>query len=450
MRSPLRRSARRQDRRGATLVLVSLLLVPLVGVAAFSLDVGWWQMGANQLQTTADAAALAAARGLQVYSGVDAQAKAQSYAQQVATVNRAFGQVIALTSPDIEPVVWSPTTRTATATNWGDANAVRVTARANAGRIFSGVFGGSPPGIGRTAIAWVANINGTNCIRPWSLPYDVIYDKVTTLTGIASTASPPGNGRRPDLSQEQLSRLSTGSYSEASRVVVMRGPTTAQAVPAGAAGITSYAGRWEGYNFSGNAGNQSYQSNIYGCDPTQVSVTADQGTTLPGNSDYECWTVRALMGSTANTCNNAGWTTAIGTQNVTCHYKATTSVGGGPATVTTSDAGCYASTGATAPGVTQRVSWGDMIGTGSNAVDHRVVGTVKLICVFRGLSTAAGESGQGTKVEHCSPGGAVAQISNLPRGTLVVAIEGLSSLAINETTELGNVISTNQRLILVR
>ncbi len=439
------RASRRLDRRGATLVLVSLLMVPLVTLAAFSLDVGWWQVGANQLQTTADAAALAAARAKQLYPSNGTQAKVEAYANQVAAANKAFAQTMTIAGSDIEPVVWSPTTRTATVSNWTDANAVRVTARATPAMIFAGVTRATAPTIVRTSVAWIANVNSGVCVKPWALPYETLYDKVATLTGIASTSTTPAGGTRPDLSQAQVAALTTGSFSENARVVVIRGPTTDAALPPAAIGVTGYSGQWEGYNFAGNAGNQAFQSQIYGCDPTRIAVNADQGATLPGNAPYECWMVRALMGSTGNSCSQPSWIDELPTREVSCHFRAPSSVLG----LTGYNAGCYATASSASPGISRQVSWGDIgPGTGANTVNHRVIGRVRILCVFRGLGVGAG--GSDTSVETCAPGGSIVPISNLPIGTMVVSLDGLTNDAIDADTQLGTTIGTSQRLMLVR
>src|SRR5437588_1996617 len=52
-------------RRAATMPLFALLVIPLLGMLAFSIDVGWMLLVQVDLQTTADAAALAGAEKLQ-------------------------------------------------------------------------------------------------------------------------------------------------------------------------------------------------------------------------------------------------------------------------------------------------------------------------------------------------------------------------------------------------
>src|SRR5215831_11497988 len=52
-------------RRGTTVALFALLLVPVMGMLAFSIDVGYMALVRTDLQTAADAAALAGAEKLQ-------------------------------------------------------------------------------------------------------------------------------------------------------------------------------------------------------------------------------------------------------------------------------------------------------------------------------------------------------------------------------------------------
>src|SRR5260370_42518864 len=52
-------------RRGAIIPLFAILLIPLVGMLAFSIDIGYIALVKTDLQTAADAAALAGAEKLQ-------------------------------------------------------------------------------------------------------------------------------------------------------------------------------------------------------------------------------------------------------------------------------------------------------------------------------------------------------------------------------------------------
>src|SRR5262245_9731689 len=78
-------------RRGSIAPLTALLLVPLLGMVAFAVDMGWITHTQNQLQSAADAAALAGAgqlpEGFVKYylSGQTTDAKATILASYTAT-----------------------------------------------------------------------------------------------------------------------------------------------------------------------------------------------------------------------------------------------------------------------------------------------------------------------------------------------------------------------------
>src|SRR6266446_6373463 len=56
---------RKADRRGAIVPLFAILLIPILAMVAFSIDAGWMVLTRTDLQSTADAAALAGAEKLQ-------------------------------------------------------------------------------------------------------------------------------------------------------------------------------------------------------------------------------------------------------------------------------------------------------------------------------------------------------------------------------------------------
>ncbi|MGZ8455068.1 MAG: pilus assembly protein TadG-related protein, partial [Gemmatirosa sp.] len=322
-------------------MLVALLMVPLVVLAAFSLDVGWWQVGANQLQTSADAAALAAARALQLDTSSNPHANTTTYASQTAASNTAFSQPVAVTAADVESRRWDPDVLGLTVTGWTDdgTNAVQVTTRTTPGLILAGVVRDSAPTISRRAVAWIANINSLECVTPWTLPYTALFDGIVGLTGVGASPFAP----RPNLTQRQVAALTLGDFSESLRTLWLRGPNTPVALPASASGITAYDGAWSAHGFAGAGSVGAFHGNVAGCDPTVVSVAGNEGSTLPATNDYECWTVRALSGSTSSTCP-PGWIGDAPSQPVTCHYKPPSV---SPGTLVY-DAGCYPTPAATA------------------------------------------------------------------------------------------------------
>jgi Flp pilus assembly protein TadG len=122
------RFTKRQDsrRRGAILLLTVFLLVFLLGVIAFSVDLGYVLLAKTQLQTAADSAALAAA-------GTMGNSQEESIATgiQFAGLNKVGEHHVVVQNSDIVYGTWDPTTRVFTPTENGISNAVKVTARAD-------------------------------------------------------------------------------------------------------------------------------------------------------------------------------------------------------------------------------------------------------------------------------------------------------------------------------
>lgn len=113
-----------RDRGGATAATVALMLPILLGGIGFGVDTALVQASRTQLQTTADAAATAAARNL-------ASGGATNAAIGIARANLPVdtnGEV--LKAGDVTPGYWNGTTRTFTPNSVTPAdNAVRVTTR---------------------------------------------------------------------------------------------------------------------------------------------------------------------------------------------------------------------------------------------------------------------------------------------------------------------------------
>lgn len=134
-----------KSRTGAVIVLVALFLVVVLAVAAFSTDVGYICLAQTQLQTAADAAALAGAQqcllpgvpGSAQFDAVCAQTvrQAQSAAASFARRNQAGGVGVSLPSADIT-VGYQSSSPGAAVTAWQAGqpapNAVRVVARRDA------------------------------------------------------------------------------------------------------------------------------------------------------------------------------------------------------------------------------------------------------------------------------------------------------------------------------
>lgn len=118
-------SGLRSDRRSVVAVWVALSIVPLLGIAALAVDMGYLYVVRNQLQVAVDAAALAGAIELQLDSeGV------KDHVMAYAAKNEVFGQPVALQPGDIEIGYWDPRLRIFTPVGGGGRgpSAIRVTA----------------------------------------------------------------------------------------------------------------------------------------------------------------------------------------------------------------------------------------------------------------------------------------------------------------------------------
>ncbi len=112
--------SRPSRRRGAIVPLTAVLLVPLMGMMAFTIDVGWMVVVESNLQSAADSAALAGANSLidgyvqYVQAGISTSSTSQSAvistyeanataaAQQYAALNGAGDSSLTLLSSDVE------------------------------------------------------------------------------------------------------------------------------------------------------------------------------------------------------------------------------------------------------------------------------------------------------------------------------------------------------------
>jgi Flp pilus assembly protein TadG len=122
----------RRDRRGKIIVMTALLMVVLLGMVAFSVDVGYMAVTRTEMQICADAAALAGAAEL--VNGVDdARAEALEYLAK----NKVGGSTLGPSNVNIEFGTWNDTTRSFT-TGTSTPNGIRINATLNNTALFFG------------------------------------------------------------------------------------------------------------------------------------------------------------------------------------------------------------------------------------------------------------------------------------------------------------------------
>ncbi|MDH4300616.1 MAG: pilus assembly protein TadG-related protein [Nitrospira sp.] len=159
------------NEHGAVAAMTAILLVVLLAMAAAAIDIGHALVTKNELQNTADAAALAGTRSLGlVYEGMT-PAQQQAYTltggdqaaivaavQTTAVANMAAGVSIAINPGDIAIGTWNPTTRIHTPTT-NQPKSVRVIARRDSSgngpisTFLAGVIGVTSIGVNAVATA---------------------------------------------------------------------------------------------------------------------------------------------------------------------------------------------------------------------------------------------------------------------------------------------------------
>jgi Flp pilus assembly protein TadG len=218
----------RQRRRGAIAPLTAILLLPLLALVAFAVDLGWITHTQNELQSAADAAALAGAaqlpdyyapyylvlqNGQSAYSQAQSQAailttaenSAKTYAKKYAGYNPA-GDVASLTlaDSDIEfGYTDSSGNYTPLPTYTGYPNTVKVTLRRDStangplGLFFGRVLGVNTANLQATAAAttYAGTINSFQTTNPSAMApiLPVTYDVNHWNNFIKTGLDPNGN-----------------------------------------------------------------------------------------------------------------------------------------------------------------------------------------------------------------------------------------------------------------
>src|SRR5688500_13293182 len=164
-----------KNRRGVFVVLFGILFMTLMASAAIAVDFSRiWSMR-NELQTSADAAALAGAvqLGTADKSDDDVRAAALAYA----AANPAMGVPVVVN--EVTPGQWvDANAPNGFAANVAPTNAVRVTVSHATNGLIMGALGITAPTVKASAIAWAdAPISTSNCIRPWAIPYEVLMGR---------------------------------------------------------------------------------------------------------------------------------------------------------------------------------------------------------------------------------------------------------------------------------
>ena len=178
---------RLRARRGAIAILTVLLFLALMGIGAVVVDFARVELMRNQLQTAADAAALAGAVQLIRTPKADYLAQAKSVGQS----NPLFNEKVEVPEDAVEVGRWNPETRTFASTNSPTtADAVRVTLRHQSSYLIANVLGWAAKPVGAEAVAWAGpSVSKTMCMKPWALWLGQLMQKIN-LKQTGSTGDP--------------------------------------------------------------------------------------------------------------------------------------------------------------------------------------------------------------------------------------------------------------------
>jgi putative Flp pilus-assembly TadE/G-like protein len=262
-----------RDRRGATLALVAVALVGLLGMGALTIDVGMLYDARAQAQRAADAAALAGASAFRDFARADASGPANTRALDLATRNSINGTLIPATDVTVEVIP--------------DQDKVRVTVRrANIGLWLARVLGQNFGAVSARAAAAAAPAGGAWCVKPFAIPD--IWDERNTdpgRTGQDRNANRqwdanegwnyepgqgdsyvPGDPADPSVGTGYGSAFRNGhgdGYNDYGRQLTIKSqdPQTA---------ITS--GFFYPFRLGNSTGAQDYRDNISRCSPDRVDV----------------------------------------------------------------------------------------------------------------------------------------------------------------------------------
>jgi len=235
----------RTGRRGATIVLIAILMTVIIGFAGVAIDLSRLYVMRAQLQTTADATAVAGIVEVKDKRPTNAPTAALAYVP-LNTVER---QTPTMAAGNVEGGSWDFATNTFTPlASWTDPalNAVRTTASYTGSYTLAGVFGATTKLVQARAVAALGFVGTTDCLRPWAVSYQTILD---ALYPPAGTKDPSYN-----LTPQDIQTLTGMSY-PADSITLLQG-TSNQLSPGNISQVV-VNDPWNG--------NNSYKNAINGC-----------------------------------------------------------------------------------------------------------------------------------------------------------------------------------------
>lgn len=182
----------KRERRGATLVIVAICCVVILGFAGVGVDFARAYAFRTQVKTVADAAAMAGAVQMLKPGGTAAGAP-DTAAVNYAPRNRVEGGATALvTDADVEAVEWDFNSRTVVEPSLGNdythprANAIRVTARYNVATTFGRALNILQIPLRERTVAAIGGVGSQDCLKPFAVSYQTIIDLLNSRYPLAT------------------------------------------------------------------------------------------------------------------------------------------------------------------------------------------------------------------------------------------------------------------------
>lgn len=250
----------RTSRRGATIVLVAILMTVIIGFAGVAIDLSRLYVMRAQLQTTADATAIAGIVEVKDKRPTNAPTAALNYLSP----NTVEQQSATMGLSNVEGGAWDFSTNTFTPlASWTDPalNAVRTTASYTGSYTLARVFGVTTKVVQARAIAALGFVSTTSCLDPWAVSYQTLLDKLY----------PPAGTKAPsyDLTAQDVQTLAAMSYP--SNAITLLASQNDPLTP-GNIDAVQVATPW--------SGNSSYKSAISSCSDMEIGP----GTWLNGDT----------------------------------------------------------------------------------------------------------------------------------------------------------------------
>ena len=205
------RARRLKNRRGAVVVTVALLATGLMMAAAVAVDASRMHLMRAQLQTAADAAALAAA--VELIRGPsdidDLRDAVQLVAEEYASRNPVMGGAPSVDRPFL--CLWDASGACPERQPGQTPSAVRITLRHQATYTLAQLFRRAPIRLRASTLARAASVNETDCVKPWGIPYATLVERINAVRGLTDPTR--------DLTDEDIRVLS--SMTEAQRTFAL-------------------------------------------------------------------------------------------------------------------------------------------------------------------------------------------------------------------------------------